>query len=104
MSEERIQPADGGRSRALEQPRCGHITWKSEGNTQLAQYRQGLENWCAKDKAALFSAYPNVKQCERDGRLELRTELVTYSFCPSSADELGERLEPIAPDVSSEGD
>lgn len=79
-------------------------TAKSEGNTQLVQYRQGLENWYAKDSVSLFSAYPNVKQCERDGRLELRTELVTYSFCPSSADELGERLEPIAPDVSSEGD
>lgn len=78
---------------------------KNEGNEQLTSYKEGLENWYAKDKAGLFSTYSNLKQCEKDGtRLELKTELVTYSFCPSSAAELGEKLELISPDVSADGD
>jgi hypothetical protein len=52
----------------------------------------------------LFNSYGNLKQCERDGHLELRTELVVYNFCPSSVDELGEKLDPIEPDVSDDGD
>jgi hypothetical protein len=77
---------------------------QNEGRSQLASYKAALEKWYAQEKAGLFNAYSNLQQCEKDGRLDLRTDLVTYSFCPSSASELGEKLEPIAPDVSSEGD
>jgi hypothetical protein len=79
---------------------------RSEGELQLKSYKEGLEHWYAKKKADLFSTYSDVKQCERDGtRLAVESApIVTYSFCPSSVAELGERLDPIEPEVSGDGD
>lgn len=77
---------------------------RDDGDSQVRSYEEGLRQWHRKDKASLFSKYSSLQQCEKsDGSgLELRTEVRTYDFCPSSTSEFGEELRDVSSDVSSE--
>jgi hypothetical protein len=62
----------------------------SEGERQMTAYARGLLDWYARDKASLFSKYPNIRTCERDGKeLDVRSRLEPYDFCPSSSEAKG---------------
>ncbi|HEX5058148.1 MAG TPA: hypothetical protein VFV99_02255 [Kofleriaceae bacterium] len=62
-----------------------------EGGRQMKAYTEGLKNWYARDKASLFEKYPQVRNCERDGK-ELVVDppdLDIYDFCPDAAEAKG---------------
>jgi len=61
-----------------------------EGQSQMSDYARGLAAWYERDKASLFSKYPKIQECERDGKqLDIRTQLEPYDFCPSSSEAKG---------------
>ncbi len=72
-----------------------------EGQSQMADYARGILTWYERDKAGLFSKYPKIKECERDGKLEVKTQLEPYDFCPSSSEakELGEQIAEPPSDI-----
>jgi hypothetical protein len=59
---------------------------KGEGDQQRAAYADGLNRWYQGNKDELFSKYPNLKQCERDNKLQVDSRLETYDFCPSASE------------------
>jgi hypothetical protein len=75
---------------------------KSEGDRQRASYSAGLLKWYKSNKDELFNKYPQVRNCEQDGkelRVDSRPEI--YSFCPSSSEAkaFGEDLRDAPSDI-----
>jgi hypothetical protein len=75
---------------------------KDEGEKQRDSYQKGLAAWYARDKEELFRKYPEIRQCEHDGKLSIDTRPEIYQFCPSSSEakDMGENLDGISSDVS----
>ncbi|MEP6866427.1 MAG: hypothetical protein ABJE66_37765 [Deltaproteobacteria bacterium] len=75
---------------------------KEEGDRQRAAYADGLNRWYQGNKDELFSKYPNLKQCERDNKLQVDSRLETYDFCPSASEvqSMESELKDTSADVS----
>ena len=76
---------------------------KSEGDRQRASYSAGLVKWYKENKEELFKKYPQVRNCEQDGKeLRVDSRLEIYSFCPSSSEAkaLGDDVQDATSDIS----
>jgi hypothetical protein len=72
------------------------------GNKQKDAYEAGMRTWFDKNKDELFSKYPDVSKCVRDGQMSTKSRLETYNFRPSESEakNFGEDLDGISSDVS----
>lgn len=80
---------------------------KTEGATQLAQYRQGLDNWYARDKDGLLKKHSELASCERSDKsgLNLSVEVVTYELCSATVrNNLGQIIDELTLELPESGE